>query len=423
MLRQAGQAAPPVLPSTLILVENHSVPADSRVWSICVSLRRAGWDVTVVSPKGEKWDTAPFERLESVEIHRFDAAANSGDGAGYVREYTLAFVRMSTLVHRLSSRRSFDVVHACNPPDFLLLMALRMRRRGVAMIFDHHDLSPELHAAKFVNGSVAQIALRQMERLAFVLADTSLAMNESFRDVAITRGRMAPADVFVVRNGPDLEIFRPVAPDPGLSLGASHLIGFVGLMNSQDGVGLALAALSALARRRSDWHAIFVGDGDVLGGARESVVRLGLDDRVTFTGFVPDNGRLAGFVPDKRRLVQIISSCDVCISPEPRNQLNEQSTFVKIAEYMAVGRPIVAFDLRETRRTAGDAAVYAVRDDADAFAEAIDGLLDRPAHRARMGAVGRERMLEGLSWSCSEEALMAAYAHAVSKAAHRPRRR
>jgi glycosyltransferase involved in cell wall biosynthesis len=401
------------LPSTLILVENESVPADSRVWSICVSLRGAGWDVTVVSPKGGKRDTAAFESLDGVDIHRFDMADSSGSAAGYVREYTLAFARMSALVRRLSGHTSFDVVHACNPPDFLLLTAVRMRRRGVAMIFDHHDLSLELHAAKYERGSVTQIALRQMERLAFALADTSLAMNESFREVAITRGHKAPADVFVVRNGPDLEIFRPVDPDPGLSSGASHLIGYVGVMNSQDGVGLALAALAALARYRSDWHAVFVGDGEILAEARESVVRLGMDERVTFTGFIGD----------KPRLVQIISSCDVCISPEPRNSLNEKSTFVKVAEYMAVGRPVVAFDLRETRRTAGDAAVYAVRDDADAFAEAIDVLLDDPARRALMGAVGRERVLEDLSWSRSEESLMAAYAHAVSKAAGRSRRR
>jgi glycosyltransferase involved in cell wall biosynthesis len=144
--------------------------------------------------------------------------------------------------------------------------------------------------------------------------------------VAITRGREAPADVFVVRNGPDLEIFRPVDPDPSHSSGAGHLIGYVGAMNSQDGVGLALAALAALARCRSDWHAVFVGDGEVLADAQESVVRLGIDDQVTFTGFVRD----------KRRLVEIISSCDVCISPEPRNPLNEQSTFLKVMEYMAV---------------------------------------------------------------------------------------
>jgi glycosyltransferase involved in cell wall biosynthesis len=401
------------LPSTLILVENEPVPADSRVWSICVSLRRAGWDVAVVSPKGAKRDTAPFERLDGVEIHRFDMPENPGSAAGYVREYAIAFARMSALVRRLSGRTSFDVVHACNPPDFLLLMTLRMRRRGVAVIFDHHDLSLELHAAKYTKGSVTRIALRQMERVAFALSDTSLAMNESFREIAITRGGMAPADVFVVRNAPDLTIFRPVDPDPSLSSGASHLIGYVGVMNSQDGVGLALAALDALARRRSDWHAIFVGDGEVLADARESVVRLGIDDRVTFTGFVRD----------QRRLVQIISSCDVCLSPEPRNSLNEKSTFVKVAEYMAVGRPVVAFDLRETRRTAADAAVYAVRDDADAFAEAIDGLLDDPARRALMGSVGHERVLENLNWTRSEEVLLAAYAHAVSKPARRSRRR
>ena len=411
----AAEARPvdPIVLSTLIIVENDTVPADSRVWSMCLSLRRAGWEITVVSPKGSKRDTSAFERIEGVDIHRFQMAESSGSALGYLREYVLAFARIRRLVRTVSNRKRFDVVQACNPPDFLLLTAIRLRRQGAAAIFDHHDLSPELHAAKYEKGFFSRQALVLLERLAFSLADVTLATNESFRDVAVRRGRQAPENVFVVRNGPDLELFEPVEPDPALRSGSEHLIGYVGMMNSQDGIDLAVEALAALLRRRSDWHAVFVGDGEVLPDAERAVQRLGLEPYVTFTGFVRDRARLA----------QIISSCDVCLSPEPRNSLNEKSTLVKVAEYMAVGRPVVAFDLTETRRTAGEAAVYAERDDAQAFAKAIDDLLSDPERRARMGSGGRERARSDLGWNRSEEALIQAYARALERATSRSGRR
>ena len=365
----------------------------------------------MISPKGTTRDTSSFESLEGVQIHRFDVAEGAGP-LGYLREYGSALARISALVRRLSRRTFFDVVQACNPPDFLLLTAIALRRRGSAMVFDQHDLSPELYGAKFGKGFVPQSALRLAERVGFTLADATLAMNESFRDAAVARGGQAPEDVFIVRNAPDLETFRPVEGDSRLKAAAAHLIGYVGMMNSQDGVEVALEALATLFRRyRRDWHAIFVGDGEVLPEARERALHLGIADHVTFTGFVSD----------RQRIAQVISSCDLCISPEPRNPLNEKSTLVKVAEYMAVGRPVVAFDLLETRRTAGDSAVYAARDDADSFAEAIDSLLGDQARRERMGALGRQRVVEELNWDRSAQALLAAYEHARGRAEARRR--
>ena len=396
--------------SALILVENNSVPADTRVWAECMSLQRAGWDVTVISPKGRDRDLEAFSDLEGVQIHRFDLVP-SASGVGYLREYGLALLRISVLVRRLSRTRRFDVVHACNPPDFLLFAAIALRRRGAAMIFDHHDLSPELYLAKYGRGGAALRALKVAERAGFALADVVLATNESIRAIAIERGRKARRDVFVVRNGPDTDIFRPTEPDHDLRAGAEHVIGYVGLIGPQDGVDVALEALAALRTRRNDWRAVFVGDGDALPAAKALSRRRGLDDVVSF----------AGYVRDRDRLVRMIAACDVCISPEPRNPLNEHSTLIKVAEYMAVGRPIVAFGLEETRQTAGGAAVYAGRDDPVAFAEAISQLLDDPEKRARMGALGRERAETILSWRASEEVLLAAYAHALEQAGRRRR--
>jgi glycosyltransferase involved in cell wall biosynthesis len=215
--------------------------------------------------------------------------------------------------------------------------------------------------------------------------------------------------VFVVRNGPDTNTFRPTEPDSEVRAGATNVIGYVGLIGFQDGVDVALEALAVLRGRRHDWRAVFIGDGDALPDAKALSRRRGLDDVVSFTGYVRE----------PERLVRMIAAFDICISPEPRNPLNEHSTFTKVAEYMAVGRPVVAFDLKETRRTAGRAALYAARDDPAAFAEAIAKLLDDAQERERLGALGRERAEASLGWDASEKALLAAYAHALEQARRR----
>ena len=396
------------MPGVLVLVENNSVPSDTRVWSICRSLRAAGWEVTVISPRRPDRDTESYIELDGVAIHRFSLTESAGGAAGYVREYGEALLRLHAGVRRVARRSAFDVVHACNPPDVLLLAAIGLRRRGTAMVFDHHDLSPELYAAKGGRPALGY-ALARAERLGFSLADVVLATNESFREVAITRGGKAPEDVFVVRNGPEAGLVAPVEPDPALRAGAPHLIGFVGLMGDQDGVVTAIEALGNLRRRRDDWRAIFVGDGESLPKAKLRARELGLADAVAFPGFVRD----------RAEVMRIIASLDVCLSPEPRNRLNESSTLIKVAEYMAMGKPVVAFDLTETRRTAGPAAVYAADDTPRAFADAISGLLDDPEGRERLGAIGRERVSDSLAWKYSETALLAAYGRARELAAAR----
>jgi glycosyltransferase involved in cell wall biosynthesis len=397
------------MPSVLILVENNSAPADSRVWAICKSLRRAGWDVCVISPTGHARDTERFATREGVRFYRFKSAASSGSGLGYLREYTLALTRMWSLVRKLSQRQRFDVVHACNPPDVLLLTALGLRRQGTATIFDHHDLSPELYCAKYGGHPLIVRMLKLAERLGFSLSDVCLASNESFREIALGRGRKSADDVFVVRNGPDTDVFRPREGDPELRDGVAHVIGYVGLIGTQDGAEVALESLGLLRDRRNDWRAVFVGDGDALPSVKQRASELGLDDVVAFLGYIRD----------PVRLVEIISTCDVCLSPEPRNSLNERSTFVKVAEYMAVGRPVIAFDLPETHRTADGAACYAKGDDAASFADAIERVLDDPELRESMGVEGRRRVEEELGWEPSEKALLAAYDRALAVATTR----
>jgi glycosyltransferase involved in cell wall biosynthesis len=391
-------------PRVLILVENLSVPRDRRVWQESLALTRAGYEVVVVCPQGTDADREPYELREGVEIHRYRAAPADGSMAGYAREYGWAVWRTARLALRLARRRRFDVVQACNPPDLLLLAVLPLRLRGTRFVFDHHDLVPELYRARF--GERHRLLYRAavgLERLAFALADVVIATNESFRRVAITRGHKRPEDVFVVRNGPDPERFRPRETD-GAWRRRRHLLGYVGTMGPQDGVDHALRALAALAARRRDWHAVFAGDGDALPGLVRLAEELGIADMVEFPGFL-----------DQDEVIGLLAAANVCLAPEPRNPLNDASTLIKVAEYMAVARPVVCFDLVESRVTAADAAVYARANDEQSFAACVDELLDDPDRAAAMGASGRARVEERLAWAHSERELLAAYEHCLRR--------
>ncbi|MER7986331.1 glycosyltransferase family 4 protein [Streptomyces noursei] len=385
----------------LVLVENLSVPFDRRVWQECTTLRDAGWEVHVICPRGEKRDTEPAAVIDGVRIHRYPLRAATGGPAGYLREYGSALWHTARLARRVGP---VDVVHACNPPDLLFLPALWLKRRGARFVFDQHDLVPELYLSRFDRGEdLLYRAVRALERRTYRAADVVLATNESYRDVAVRRGGKRPEDVFVVRSAPAVDRFQPVPPEPELKRGKPHLLCYLGVMGPQDGVDYALRALAKLRDElgRTDWHAVFVGAGDAFDAMVALSRRLGLSEQVEFTGRIPDAD-----------LVRHLSTADVCLSPDPRNPLNDVSTMNKVLEYMAMGRPIVSFDLREARVSAGDAAVYAPANDEAEFAGLIALLLDDPETRARMGKIGQERINGQLSWRNSQAALLAAYSAA-----------
>ncbi|MES9524737.1 glycosyltransferase family 4 protein [Streptomyces capoamus] len=385
----------------LILVENLSVPFDRRVWQECTTLRDAGWEVHVICPRGTKRDTEAEAVVDGVRIHRHPLRAATGGPAGYLREYGTALWHTARLARKVGP---VDVVHACNPPDLLFLPALWLKRRGARFVFDQHDLVPELYLSRFHRGEdLLYRAVCALERLTYRAADVVLATNESYRDVAVRRGGRRPGDVFVVRSAPDVDRFRPVPAEPELKRGKPHLLCYLGVMGPQDGVDYALRALARLREEvgRTDWHAVFVGAGDTFDQMVELSRRLGLADHVEFTGRIPDAD-----------LVRYLSTADVCLSPDPRNPLNDVSTMNKVLEYMVMGRPIVSFDLKEARVSAGDAAVYAPANDEARFAELVALLLDDPQKRARMGEIGRERVSGPLSWRNSQASLLAAYAAA-----------
>jgi glycosyltransferase involved in cell wall biosynthesis len=386
----------------LIISENESVPADRRVWDISTTLAASGSEVVVICPQGEP-DEGAFEKREGVEIHRYRPTAAGDNPLGYAREYGRALWCTWRLVRRLARERPFDVVHACNPPDFLLFAAWPARRRGARLIFDHHDLSPELFLTKF--GDRYRLLHRltlACERRCLQTADVVLATNESYGLVARERGRKHPDDVFVVPNAPDLRRLKRVPPDPSLRRG-KLLIGYLGVMAPQDGVDHAIRALALLRERRQDWHAIFAGEGSARTALMELADQLGLEDAVEFVGWIGDE-----------QIARLLSTADVCLSPEPKTPLNDVSTMVKIAEYMAMSRPIVAFTLRETQAVAGEACAYAEPNDVADYAARIYELLDDPDRRARMGATGRATVESSMSWERSTVPLEAAYRRALN---------
>lgn len=384
----------------LLISENQGVPRDRRVWNEARGLAAAGWDVSIAAPFSEGCEQAASETVEGIEIHRFPLRPADG-AADYAREYGQAVWRLRQVVGRIGRERPFDVVHTANPPDFLLWSARSARRRGAAFVFDHHDLMPELFRARFRRAGLPYKALLALERGAMRSADVVISTNESYKRLAIGRGGKDPADVFVVRNGPDLARFTPVEPDPELRADRRFLLAYVGVMGPQDGVDQAIHALAALRDRRgSDWKAIFIGEGSERAGLEALAAGLGIGDSVEFAGWCEDG--------DIRR---ILSSADLCLAPDPPSPLNDVSTMMKVPEYMAMGSPIASFDLPETRVSAGEAAAYAAPTPT-ALGTLVDDLLNDESRRRHMAAVALERVTE-LSWQRSTERLLAAYERAV----------
>ena len=401
----------------LMAVENLPVPLDRRVWLEATTLRDHGYEVSVICPTGRGWDAA-FEEIEGVAIHRFPEPPEAHSGAlAYGREYAHALRHMRRLTAEIHAARGFDLIHGCNPPDLLFLLARRLRRRGVGYLFDHHDVSPELFEAKFgaptgLKLRALDAMLRRLERASFREAVVSIATNESFRRIAIERGGMAPEDVFVVRSAPQVDRFRPGPADPAVRRGAQVVMGYVGVIGQQEGMDLLVAAADHLIRELGVAGARFVvvGFGPELEAVRADVARRGLGERFEFTGPLYGDA-----------LLRVLNSCDVGVAPDPKNAMNDISTMNKVMEYMTLRLPVVQFDLTEGRASAGEASLYARANDPADFAACLARLASDPELRRRMGEAGRARVLERLSWDASVPPLLDAYDRAFAKLGHPPR--
>lgn len=373
----------------LIVVENLPVPFDRRVWQESLALAEAGFGVTVICPTGRGYESR-YEVIDGIEILRYPLPLEARSASGYLLEYGCALWWQSFLALRVFIRSGFRVIHACNPPDLIFLVALPYKFLfGRYFVFDHHDLCPELAEAKFGKKKLVLFLMRAFERLTFLLANRSIATNESYKRIAIERGRMAPENIVVVRSGPDLARFKPQPPDPEIRTGAKYFVGYIGVMGKQEGLQYLLLAVQYLIkeRNRTDIKFILIGSGPELGHLKEQSKMLGVERFVEFTGRVPDD-----------ELIRSICSCDLCVNPDEANPMNDLSTMNKVLEYMALEKPIVQFDLKEGRESAGEASLYAKRNDPVDLADRILELLDDPERRAAMGAAGRKRIEESLGW-------------------------
>jgi len=382
-----------------MLVENNPYPQDIRVHREAITLTEAGYEVTVISPRQghQPW----LERIEGVHVHRFPAPPEGNGKLAYLLEYGYALIAIFCLSIYVWLRRGINIVHIHNPPDLLALVGLFYKLMGKSIIFDHHDLAPEMYEALFgTKEGMVYRALRGFERLMCGIADHVIETNESYQKIDMARNRVPAKQITIVRNGPDLSYLKPIAPDPSLSKPGKTMICYVGDMGFHDGIDYLLRALHVLIydMEQTALWAVLVGDGSAYTAMQTMSKQLELEPYVTFTGRVPHHD-----------VVRYISSADICVAPEPANSYNDRSTMIKIMEYMAVGKPIVAFDLAEHRVSAANAALYATPNDERDFAKQIALLIENPTLGVERGNYGRTRAEQTLAWPHQAQKLLTAY--------------
>ncbi len=393
----------------LIIVENLPSPFDRRVWMEATTLIKAGYEVSIICPKGKGYEKS-YEIIDNIHIYRHSMPPDISSVKGYLNEYATALFWEFRLARRVWRERGFDIIHICNPPDLLFLIAGWYKFfKGVKVIFDHHDINPEMYEAKYGRKDFFYYGLCLVERLTFATADTVISTNESYRQIALTRGRKKPEDVFVVRSGPDLSRFQPTSPNSIYRRDKKYLVGYVGVMGEPEGIDYLLKAIHYLVYDRyvTNIHFMLIGSGPMFEQLQDLAVQLKVNYFVEFTGRISDS-----------ELLERLSSCDVCVNPDKKMPYNDKSTMNKIMEYMAMAKPIVQFDLMEGKRSAGEASVYAEGNNPVDLAEKILELLANPERRKQMGQIGLSRMQESLEWRYQIPKLLAAYGYEKGREAN-----
>lgn len=387
-----------------MLLENNPYPQDTRVRREAKSLVAAGYDVTVISPKGSQESGAhkTSDTVDGVHVLRYPAPPEISGAIGFMIEFAYSLIAAAILSLYLYIRKGFDAIHAHNPPDMFVLIAMFYKLLGKRFVFDHHDLSPEMYVAKFPgkSGNLIHKTLLWLERLTFRMSDHVIATNESYKRFAMERGGKRAEQISIVRNGPDLNRLKLVEKDAELLAKSKTLFGYVGVMGVQDGLDYLLRSLHELktSLKRDDFYAVIIGKGEALPSLKKLAKELELEEQVLFTGRVSDED-----------LLRYLSSIDVGTAPDPENGFNEHCTMIKMTEYMALAKPIVAFDLTEHRFSAQDAALYAKANSELDFARCLETFMDDSELRTRMGDKGRHRIVNELSWDYSVPHLLGAY--------------
>jgi glycosyltransferase involved in cell wall biosynthesis len=385
--------------SCVIVVENLPVPMDRRVWQEALALRQAGWRVSVICPTNERHPET-YDELDGIAIYRHPLPLEARGRFAFLFEYAAALFHEFRLLWRVWRERGFTVIQACNPPDLIFLVVLPFKLMGKRFVFDHHDVCPELFEAKFGRKGIVHRVLLWAERLTFMSADVVISANDTYRDLAITRGGQDPKDVVTVYSIPDKSRIYRMPPDPTLRRGKRFILGYVGVIGDQDGVDHLVLVLDHLIRDHGlrDFHAVVVGDGPALASARELAAIRGLGDYVTFTGYL--NGK---------ELLRQLNAFDIGIIPDPVNAYNDKISMNKVFEYSALGIPSVAYPLTETRRLLGGAGIYAQGETPAELARAVATLMQDDALRTRCADEAARLAQHAFSWTREAGKYVAAY--------------
>lgn len=382
----------------LIIVENLPVPFDTRVWQEATTLVENGYTVSVICPKGKEY-TKDEELLQGVNIFRHDMPEEGNGALGYLCEYAFALHEEIRLAKKIYREIGFDVIHGCNPPDDIYMVASRFKKYGVKYVFDHHDICPELFEAKFGKKSgILYYSQLFFEKQTYKHCAFAFVTNESYKKIAIERGGMSPERVIVLRSGPKLERMRIMDPVPLIKRGYKYMVGYLGVIGQQEGIEFLLEAAKYIKERTNDVFWGIVGGGPHLEYLKQQSHDMGLDECVEFTGRISD-----------QKMLEYLNTADVCVNCDKYNEMNDKSTMNKVLEYMALGKPIVQFDLTEGRYSAQEASVYAKNNDAKDLATKIIDLLADPIKRDFMGRFGRNRVISELNWTHTSKALINGY--------------
>ncbi len=381
----------------LIIVENLPVPFDTRVWQEATTLVKNGYIVSVICPKMKNF-VKEYEFLEGVHIFRHDLPVEGNGPLGYLKEYTKALREELRLAKKIYKEIGFDVIQGCNPPDNIYLVAKYFKKYGVKYVFDHHDICPELFEAKFGKKGLLYKTQTYLERQTYKNCTFAFVTNESYKKIAIERGKMKPDRVIVLRSGPKLERMRILPPSNEIKRGYKYMVGYLGVIGQQEGIEYLLEAAKYIKEHDNNVFWGIVGGGPHLEKLKELSHLMDLDDCVEFTGRVSDEV-----------LLNYLNTADVCVNCDEYNEMNDKSTMNKILEYMALAKPIVQFDLTEGRYSAYKASLYAKQNDSLDLAKKIIKLLNDPKKRKRMGEFGRNRIINELGWEHTSKALLDGY--------------
>ena len=387
----------------LILVENLPVPKDKRVWKEAQSLSRAGFRVTVICPKGEGCRKS-VEIIENIHIYRHPLILEARSGFGYLFEYGVSFVYEFALSIKILLRHGFDVIQACTPPDLLFIIGfiykLLFRKK---FLYDHHDGNPDIWLAKKGTRDFVYHILVFLERLTFRVADASFAVNESYVEIAVSRGKMSRDKISIVRNAPsktELERVSISEKVESIKRGKKYMVGYLGVMGKQDGIEYLLDAFRYIIYER-EFHDVILammGEGPERKYLTKYANNLGLHEFIEFPGWVSG-----------KRYYEYMQTCDVCVNSDVVNEYNEKCSPNKVFEYMMFSKPIVQFAMIENKKLADGAALYASANNSSSLGEKILELLNDCEKRRSMGEIGKQRIIDEFLWEYSEKEMLKRY--------------